>query len=229
MFNNVLTTQLTSDLKNKLSYRIYDYQNNTPALTMLQWAVNDSAISTGSSGVGAGAYSPHTELLAAYTKQNAADELTWRATKWATVGASSGWEQYRYSEFGANETNEYSEKVFGRLTPTDWLAVRFDDAFAWRRYGAYNWQAFVGDLGVGAVDLTKNPLGGNPENAALADFNLANRNRNVGDLYVDISTPISGLTITPTAGYRWDNYPTDRNLVAQSSAAIFGSTQAAPT
>ncbi|MGA2492086.1 MAG: MtrB/PioB family outer membrane beta-barrel protein [Roseiarcus sp.] len=229
LFNNVLSTQLTSDLKNKLSYRIYDYQNDTPALKMLQWAVNDSAISTPTSGVGAGTYSPHTELLSAYTKQNASDELTWNATKWATIGASTGWEQYRYSEYAVNETNEYTEKVFGHLTPTDWLTVRFDDGISWRRYEDYNWLAFVGDLGVGAINLTTNPVSGNLENPALVDFDLANRNRNFGDLYIDVTTPISGLTITPTAGYRWDDYPTDNNLLANSGSAIYGSTQAAPT
>ena len=34
LFNNVLATQLTSDLKNKLSYRYLRLHNNTPALTL---------------------------------------------------------------------------------------------------------------------------------------------------------------------------------------------------
>ena len=205
LFNNVLSTQLTSDLKNKLSYRIYDYQNDTPAFTLANWVVNDTAIaSSGSNSVGSGAYAPHTSLLQSYIKQNAADELTWRATSWATVGENSGWEQYRYSEFAADVTNEYSEKIFGRFTPTDWFALRVDDIYSWRRYNNYNWQDFVGNLDVASA--TEAPF--------LRDLDIANRNRDVANLYADITTPISGLTITPTAGLRWDDYPTDPSILA---------------
>ena len=205
LFNNVLSTQLTSDLKNKLSYRIYDYQNNTPAFLLSNWVVNDTAIaSSGSNSVGSGGYAPHTSLLQAYVKQNAADELTWRAANWATVGASTGWEQYRYSQYAADVTNEYSEKIFGRFTPTDWLALRADDTYSWRRYDNYNWQTFLGNLGVASAN--KSPF--------LRDIDLANRNRDVAHIYADVTTPISGLTITPTAGLRWDNYPTDPSILA---------------
>lgn len=211
LFNNVLSTQLTSDLKNKLSYRIYDYQNDTPAFTLQNWVVNDTAIaSSNANSVGSGGYAAHTSLLESYVKQNAADELTWRAAKWATVGASTGWEQYRYSEFAADVTNEYSEKLFGRITPTDWFALRVDDTYAWRRYDNYNWQAFVGDLGVASA--TESPF--------LRDLDLANRNRDVANLYADVTTPISGLTITPTAGLRWDDYPTDPNILAAGGLQI---------
>jgi hypothetical protein len=57
------------------------------------------------------------------------------------------------------------------------------------------------------------------ESAGLVDFNVANRNRNVGNLYFDIQTPIEGLTFTPTAGMRWDDYPTDQNRLNQQIAA----------
>ena len=33
LLNNVLTTQITPELKSKLSYRYYDYDNETPALS----------------------------------------------------------------------------------------------------------------------------------------------------------------------------------------------------
>ena len=183
LFNNVLSTQLTSDLKNKLSYRYYDYFTDTPPLTLTNWVVNDTSIaSANANSVGSGAYAPHTTLSQSYTKQNAADELTWSPLKWATVGEQTGWEQYRYSEFAANETKEYSEKLFGRINPTDWLSVRADGSYSWRRYNDYNWAAFLGDLGVAS----------GAENPYLRDVDLANRNRTLGNLYADITTPISG-------------------------------------
>lgn len=198
LFNNVLTSQITSDLKNKLTYRYYSDINNTPALTLTNWVLNDAAMATN--------YAPHTTLFTSYKKQNASDEVSWRPTKWATVGASGGWEQYTYSETGTNQTNEFTGKVFANLNPTDWMTVRVDDAFSKRRYNNYNWQAFVGNV-MGTPSLTENP--------ALVDFNVANRDRNVGKLYVDFITPIQGLTITPTAGFRWDDYPNDPNLTRQ--------------
>jgi MtrB/PioB family decaheme-associated outer membrane protein len=215
LFNNVLATQLTPDLKNKLTYRYYDYYNGTPALTLANWIVNDSAIAGGTGTVGSGSYAPHTALLSAYTKQNASDELTWNPTKWSTIGAQTGWEQYRYSEYAANETNEYSEKLFGRINPTDWLSLRAEDVYSWRRYDNYNWAAFVGNLGVAA-------LPGNPENPWLRDSDLANRNRNVANIYADITTPISGLTLTPTAGMRWDDYPSDPGILSQPGGVQLG-------
>src|SRR6185369_8474640 len=39
--NNVVTTQLTPDLKSKLSYRYYDFANNTPELLFNDWVVTD--------------------------------------------------------------------------------------------------------------------------------------------------------------------------------------------
>ena len=159
------------------------------------------------------------ELLSAYIKQNASDEVTWNATKWATIGAQTGWEQYRYSEYAANETNEYSEKLFGRINPTDWFSLRAEDTYSWRRYNDYNWATFVGGIvGVGGVGS----VASGAENPWLRDSDLANRNRNVANLYADITTPISGLTLTPTAGMRWDDYPSDPSILAQPGGIQLG-------
>ena len=38
--NNVLTTQITPDLKSKLSYRYYDFDNNTPELLFADWVMS---------------------------------------------------------------------------------------------------------------------------------------------------------------------------------------------
>ena len=35
--NNVVTTQITPELKSKLSYRYYDYDNDTPELYFPNW------------------------------------------------------------------------------------------------------------------------------------------------------------------------------------------------
>jgi MtrB/PioB family decaheme-associated outer membrane protein len=210
LFNNVVTTQIIPSVQNKLSYRYYSDDNNTPPLTLQNWIVNDSTLaSSNANSVGSGGYGPHTTLLSSYTKQNASDQITWNPVSWATVGASGGWEQYQYSQYAANYTNELQGTVFGTFKPTDYLTIRVNDQFGWRRYSDYNWQEFIGNVMLAG---TVQP-GGMTENPYLADFNIANRNRNVGNLYLDYTTPIAGLTITPTVGWRWDNYPTDIPLI----------------
>ncbi len=215
--NNVLTTNFSSTLKNKLSYRYYSNTNNTPAMTLTNWIVNDAAIAAGTGSVGGGSYSPHTTLFSSYKKQNAADELVWSPTGWATIGANSAWEQYRYSQYAANITNEYKEKLFGQFKLGEWGNLRLDDSFSTRRYNSYNWQSFVGNIMLAGVSPTAT---GFVENPYLRQYNIANRNRNTGNIYLDITTPISGLTVTPTAGYRWDDYPTDKTLLAANNTQL---------
>ena len=213
LFNNVLSTQLTSDLKNKASYRYYSNQNRTPTLTFQSWIVNDAAIASGSANsIGSGAYGVHTALLQSYTKQNASDEITWRPASWASIGVFGGWEQYNYSEYAAKRTDEYTGKVFGSLQPSDWATIRFNNSVSSRRYDNYNWLTNVGNQG----------LASSTENPYLVDYNIANRDRLKGNLYVDLKTPVSGLTLTPTAGYRWDEFPTDQNLITQATAQMGG-------
>ena len=43
LVNNVVTTQITSDLKTKFSYRYYDYDNQTPQLHLADWIIADAA------------------------------------------------------------------------------------------------------------------------------------------------------------------------------------------
>ena len=39
--NNVVTTQITSELKSKLSYRYYNFDNRTPELFFNDWTLTD--------------------------------------------------------------------------------------------------------------------------------------------------------------------------------------------
>ena len=58
LVNNVLTTQITPDLKTKLSYRYYDYSNQTPELNIADWIIADAAstITPGHATLCAGEY-----------------------------------------------------------------------------------------------------------------------------------------------------------------------------
>ncbi len=215
LFNNVVTTQILPNVQNKLTYRYYSYDNSTPPLTLANWIVNDSAIATsGSSGastgnVGNGSYAPHTTLFSSYIQQNAAEQVTWNPASWATIGGSMGWEQFDYSQYAANVTNEWQAKLFATGHPTDWLAIRFNEYLGWRHYSDYNWQQFIGN-----VMLAGTPGTAYAENPYLRDYNIANRTRNAGTLYFDYTTPVSGLVLSPNGGWRFDYYPADPSLIS---------------
>ncbi len=217
LFNNVVTTQILPNVQNKLSYRYYNYDNTTAPLTLSNWIVNDSAIATSVTGggananVGNGSYAPHTTLFSSYTKQDAAEQVTWNPASWATIGGSLGWEQYDYSQYAANMTNEWQAKLFATGHPTDWLAIRFNELLGWRHYSNYNWQDFIGNVMLAGVSPTAT---GYTENPYLRDYNIANRTRNAGTLYLDYTTPVSGLILSPNGGWRFDYYPADPSLIA---------------
>jgi hypothetical protein len=92
--------------------------------------------------------------------------------------------------------------------------LRAEDVYSWRRYDNYDWAAFLGNVGL--------PVASGAENPWLRDVDLANRNRNVANIYADITTPISGLTLTPTAGMRWDDYPSDPGILSQPGGVQLG-------
>ena len=208
LVNNVLSSNITSDLKNKLTYRYYSNQNHTPPMTFANWVLNDAAISTG-----AASYANHSTLFSSYIKQNISDELTWSPIHGATVGVFGGLERHDYTQYAVNHTNEGTAKVFANLNPWDWLTIRASDAYSVRRYGEYDWQKYIGAQMGGGLSPQ-----GLAEGAALVAFNVANRNRNVGSLYFDIQTPVEGLTLTPTASMRWDNYPVDQNILNRTGS-----------
>ena len=66
--NNVLTTRITPELTSKLSYRYYNYDNQTPELLVPTWIGADiSAVAD-----------PVHAISISYTKQNAGAQLDWR-------------------------------------------------------------------------------------------------------------------------------------------------------
>src|SRR5450759_1285601 len=91
LVNNVVTTQLTSDLKTKLNYRYYDYSNQTPELHIADWIIADAASPIPS---GHALYDPVNSLSLGYTKQNAGAEATWRPVNSVNIGAAYGYEHF---------------------------------------------------------------------------------------------------------------------------------------
>ena len=186
--NNVLTTQLTNDLKSTLRYRYYDVNNNTPELLWGSYVRADSAIVT----------TDRRNLAIAYTKQNASGELNWRAMPWLNIGAIYAWEQYDRTRRDANVTNEHSGKLYTDATLWDHSKLRASIMYAVRRYRNYDAVVFVDDPGLGYSEVP----------AQVRKFDMANRNRLKAEAFLDM--PVGTMfTLTPNFGLRFDNFPID--------------------
>jgi hypothetical protein len=93
--NNVLTTQITPELKSKLMYRYYDYQNDTPELFFSNWVLTDSR-TAGNPG-GTASYAPVHSISPAYTKQDGTAQLDWRPINSVNFGAAYLFERYDWT------------------------------------------------------------------------------------------------------------------------------------
>jgi MtrB/PioB family decaheme-associated outer membrane protein len=199
LFNNVLTTKWTPELSQTSRYRFYDY-DALKDITANFFLLGDSANTIGS------AVDPDDQLNrrgVSYTKQNASTDFVWRpaAVRWLNIGAGAGWEQwdrrFRGHDPGVPDvavTNEFMGKLFLTAKPWDWSQLRTSYIHAERR--------FEGDY--------QQNIGGNDESCGgpcinLRAYDLANRNRDKLNAYVDFYAP-NKLVITPTGGFRIDDY-----------------------
>jgi MtrB/PioB family decaheme-associated outer membrane protein len=188
LLNNVLTTNITKDLKTTLRYRYYDLDNRTPELLWQNYVASDSSI----------ANDPRRNLALAYNKQDANAEVNYRATNTLTVGAIAGWQRYDRTRRDVNVTNEYFGKFYGDMKLWDVGLARGNLMYASRRYDRYDAFAFVA---VPGLQFSENVV-------ELRKYDIANRDRLKGELFFDI--PVNSIaTVTPNLGFRIDDYPPD--------------------
>jgi MtrB/PioB family decaheme-associated outer membrane protein len=184
LINNVLTTRLTSDLKSTLRYRYYDFDSTQSPITTIGWVYADA------SNV---AEDTRTSYGLAYTKQNASGDLTWMPRRWLNVGAGAAWERWDRDRRDVNVTNELSGRVFADAQLFEWSRMRASYVHSERRYDTY-------------IGVVESNIGNGYPTYRL--FDMANRNRDKGNFYIDLYS-LDGVTITPTAGFRFDQYGTD--------------------
>ncbi len=199
LVNNVLTTKWTKELSQTTRYRYYNY--DSPGLVTLNgFPLADSAnvIDFTDDNLMRQGIS--------YTKQNASTDFVWHpvAYRWLTLGAGVGWEQwdrrFRGEDPGTPDvavTNEFMGKLFANAKPWDWSQFRASYIHATRRFdGTYNQN-----------------IGGNDESCntpttvctGFRAYDLADRDRDKLNLYFDWYAK-DGLVITPTGGFRFDDY-----------------------
>ena len=198
LVNNVVTTQITPDLKTKLSYRYYDYDNQTPELHIANWIIADAASPLAS---GHELYVPVNSLSLGYIKQNAGAEATWRPVNSVNVGSAYGYERYDWTRADASSTTENSGKVYGDWKPTPWITTRASALVSERRADNYD---YLGNVGIFQWPFTPHPNGAN-YSQYYRQLYLDDRDRAQAKFSVDIKV-LSNLTVTPTFNVRNDTY-----------------------
>ncbi|WP_291560501.1 MtrB/PioB family outer membrane beta-barrel protein [Bradyrhizobium sp.] len=227
LINNVVTTQVTSDLKTKVSYRYYDYDNQTPQLQISDWIIADAT----SAKTTTNSYAPVNPLMVGYIKQNGAAEATYRPVNSVNLGASYGVEHYDFTRFDAAATTENTVKFYADWKPASWVTARASASYGERRAGDYD---YLGNVGMfqwpvpnknfgqpGTTVLTPFPNSTN-YSEAYRQFYLDDRNRSQAKFQIDIDV-IRNFTVTPTINIRNDGFLLTQNelgLTKDNSTAV---------
>jgi hypothetical protein len=195
LFNNVVTTQVTPDLKFKASYRYYNFDNGSPEIKFADWVLVDA----NSAKNFFGALAPVQSISISYTKQNAGTELNWRPSSAWNFGAIYGYERYDWIRTDVSATQENSAKGYADSKPVAWVTARASVLGAERRYDIYY------DLGLVGAAQWPNGAGVTQYASAYRQFMFDNRDRfrAQASLAVDI---FRNVTLTPTVSIRDDDY-----------------------
>jgi MtrB/PioB family decaheme-associated outer membrane protein len=211
LVNNVVTSQITSDLKTKLSYRYYDYDNQTPQIQIADWAIADAASAKGFTNN----YAPVNPLMVGYIRQNGAAEATYRPFNSVNLGASYGVEHYDFTRFDASSTTENTVKLYGDWKPATWVTARASASYGERRASNYDYLGNVGMFqwpvprAISGANLTGWPNSTN-YSEAYRQFYLDDRNRSQAKFQIDVDV-IRNLTVTPTINIRNDGFLLTQN------------------
>jgi MtrB/PioB family decaheme-associated outer membrane protein len=197
LINNVLTTQIAPDLRSKLSYRYYDFKNNTPELFFPTWIPLDGTVATGV---------PVRSLSMSYTKHNAGAELNWRPSRAWNLTAAYGFERYQHSRVDSDATNENSGKLSADWKPTSWITARASGYYAIRRYQNYD---HISNAAIQFPTLSF-PASAYVGSPSYRQFMFDNRERTIGNFAIDI-VAVRNVTITPNFKYQDDNYGLNPN------------------
>lgn len=200
LVNSVIHTQITQDLKSTLKYRFYDNDNETPVKTW-NWTTEDYANSADT----------RNNFGYSYSKQEASEDLTWHFLSNGAVGGQAGWEQIDRDKREALTTNEYMGQLHSDVRFDDIGMFRASYGFGERRYDQYDPAAWYATLYPNATLLSPSQVATIANDWGMRKFDLANRDRQKAMLLFSFDNIpyIPNLTITPSAGLRFDHYLTD--------------------
>jgi len=202
--NNILTTKIAPELTSKLSYRYYNFDNDTPQLFFPCTGVKTTNCTTAWISLdGAAATEKQVQSLSMqYTKQNANAELTWRPSREWNLGAAYGFEQYNYTQVDATSTSQNMGKVFADWKPATWFGTRSSASYSERTASNYNYFQNVGFIQFPGTTPAGNNFFYNP---GYLQFMIDHRREWKANFAVDVVV-VNGLILTPTFKYQDDYY-----------------------
>jgi hypothetical protein len=198
--NNQLTTKITPELTSKLTYRYYDFQNNTPELYFPSNPSRDYTLGTPTDE------SVHS-LSMGYIKQNAGADLNWRPTKEWNLGVAYGFERYDWTRADVDVTNENSGKLYGDWKPFSWFTLRTSGSYGARTYDNYN---YAGNVGLYQWSCPTIATCDSSEmySSTYRQLMIDNRDQWKANVSVDLDV-IHNVTISPFVKYLESKYGVD--------------------
>ena len=189
--NNVLNTKITSNLTSTLRYRYYDYHSEQSPMTIT--GLSDNPDRTDGAAVAETAHPVN------FNKQNASGELVYRPWKWLDVGGVYEWERWRHEYADSVNVVTGATGDFEAVTNENAVKAYFDAKWGWstlRTSVRYGERRFDGDY--------INPNAGMRN--AMRTVDLQDRDSTVvkSSWVIDVTNTV---TVTPTGGYRLDDYP----------------------
>jgi MtrB/PioB family decaheme-associated outer membrane protein len=173
-------------------YRFHDMMDFSDEIVFQGHVVNDKTLSVGRRLAG----------RFAYMRQNADVDARYQVAAPVAVTIGTGWERLdRNSHWEVEDSDEVFGKAAIDATPFDWLLARLTYRPSFRRIAKYNTRAHA-EHAVGDEDGATISQG---QSVLLRKFNEGERDRQRVDALLQF-TPLETLTISPTVGYRWDDY-----------------------
>jgi MtrB/PioB family decaheme-associated outer membrane protein len=173
-------------------YRLYGLYDESDQIRIAAWVLNDRT--------GDGVQGPTVARRQSYTRQNAELNARYQIVQPVAATLGAGWEQWSrgpelanggnsIAVFDVYETDEVFAKAAVDATPFDWLLARLTYMPSYKG----------GDYKRGIPAISTGIFGYGVR------FDEANRERQRVDLLLQL-TPLDTLSITPTAGWRHDNF-----------------------
>ena len=192
LFNLNATSRPLNPLTLTARYRVYDYNDQTDEIIFDGRVDADQTFNVEDT----------TATRFPYTKHNAGMDARWRILTPLAFTVGMGWERWDRTDKHreAPITDEFMPKASLDYTPTDWMLLRATYAPSFREINDYNSFAHVAH-----VSLEEPGLGTGTQHFRLRKFDEANRDRQRGDLLLQL-TPLDTLTTSLTYSIRKDDY-----------------------
>jgi MtrB/PioB family decaheme-associated outer membrane protein len=188
------TTRPLKPLTLSAKYRYYEMFDLSDEITLPSVAVNDRSVS-----------GPRRPGRWDYSKQNADIDARWQIVQPVALTLGVGWERWERNEHReVGESDEFFGKAALDVTPAEWLLIRATYRPSFRRYNHYDPRAHaehtVEEDAVAAAQ---------GQSVFLRKFDEGERNRQQVDVLFQF-TPFETMSITPTFGFRQDDYIASR-------------------